>query len=304
MTQLANDNAHFDSATPFLIDDTNMRGVLVRLDYALNTILQKHDYPEPVSRLLGELIVLVAMLGEMLKFEGIITAQIKGSGSLGFLVADYAMGGKIRGYASIDEAHYKHVPDDLNDDELFKALLGSGYLAITIDHGEDMERYQGIVPLEGGSITELAAHYFSQSEQLETDFNIQIGQQLKDGEMQWCAGGMMVQQLPNPNSDIIEVDMADNWERIRLFLKTVHVDELIDPLLSPQQLLYRLFHEDGVWVYEQRHLEHRCRCSRKRTETIIRGMPKEDKAAMLVDGKITVTCQFCNNEEVFTVDEI
>jgi molecular chaperone Hsp33 len=286
-----------DSATPFIINDTNLRGTLVRLDSTLNEILTKHDYPEPVSRLLGEVLLLVSMLGETLKFEGIITIQIKSDGPIEFLVADYATGGKIRGYASIDAEKYAALPAGLPEEQQFKALIGEGYFAITLDQGADMQRYQGVVPLEGGSISELAETYFSQSEQLQTALNIKVGQQLKEGVMQWCGGGIMLQRLPET---IPTLEAEDVWEKAKIFLATIQIDELIDPLLKPETLLYRLFHEDGVWVYDPRHLIHQCRCSRQRAENILVNLTPEERESMLVGDEIIVTCQFCNKEEVFT----
>jgi molecular chaperone Hsp33 len=287
------DLSYSDSATPFLIHETNMRGALVRLDHALNEILTKHHYPDPVSRLLGEIIILSSMMGETLKFDGIITIQIKTDGPIEFLVADYVGGGKIRGYASMN--HEKYAALDGKDD--FASLIGEGYMAVTLDQGQDMERYQGIVTLEGDSISAIAEAYFRQSEQLQTLFNIKIGQQLKEGGMEWCGGGIMVQRLPS----IIPAQYVEEiWGKTKIFLDTIHSDELIDPLLLPQTLLYRLFHEDGVWVYQPRPLEHRCRCSRMRVENILRGFSSDERKAMYVDGTVTVNCEFCNSAELFT----
>ena len=282
-----------DSATPFLVNETNLRGTVVRLNHSLNHMLTLHAYPEPVSRLLGEAIILVSILGETLKFDGIITLQIKSVGAVNMLTADYASGGKIRGYASIDKERYEALDGntDLNN------MLGQGYLAITVDHGEDMERYQGIVSLEGDSISAMAEAYFAQSEQLRTAFNIKIGQHLQGDALEWCGGGIMVQSLPEKNPSL---HRDDDWEKIRLFINTVKSDELIDPQFSPKELLYRLFHEDGVWVYDARPLMHQCRCSRERAEGIINTIPEEELEELRVDGAITITCQFCNKEEVFT----
>lgn len=297
MTETPRAGGQSDSATPFLINETNLRGALVRLDSALNEILTKHHYPEAVSRLLGETIVLVSMLGETLKFEGIITVQVKTDGPIELLVADYSTGGKIRGYASVNPESFQAMPNGLTEAEQFKLLIGQGYLMITLDQGADMERYQGIVALEGKSIAEIAKAYFVQSEQVLTALNIKIGQQLKAGEMQWCAGGIMVQRLPE---SIPEEATEDIWDKTKLFLSTLKAEELIDPLLTPETLLYRLFHEDGVWVYDVRHLEHCCRCSRERAEGILKGLSAEERAELSENGQLVVTCQFCNKEEVFT----
>jgi len=282
-----------DCATAFLINETNMRGSLVRLNTSLNDILSQHDYPQAVSQALGEALILVSMFGENLKFDGIITLQIKSDGPIALLIADYMGGGNIRGYAELNQEQYEALAADHGFDQ----LLGEGYFAITLDQGADMERYQGIVALEGNSISALAEAYFRQSEQLDTLFNIKIGQQLVGNQMQWCGGGIMLQRLPD---EAHAFDSNEKWETAQLFLDTLSSAELIDPLVTAETLLHRLFHEDGVWVYPSKPLQHQCRCSRERIQHFVENMSAEERDEMMVDDEIIVTCQFCNKQEVFT----
>lgn len=290
-----------DIVLPFLINDTHLRGKVVRLSGVLNEILSKHAYPEPVSRLLGEMVVLVSLLGDMLKSKGLITLQAQTDGIVKLLVADYAVGGKIRAYARINEEHYHEAA---KEHITFDELLGKGYLVLTVDKGENTDLYQGIVELMGKNLSECVGNYFRQSEQLPTVMRIEVGQVYDGTEgMKWRGGGIMVQALPSDElGALVESGeiFDDQWNKTKIFVESVAADELIDPLISADNLLLRLFHEEGVWKYEPHKLVHSCRCSRTKARNILKSLSTEELNYLKVNEEIVVTCQFCNKEEVFT----
>lgn len=285
-----------DIILPFLINNTHLRGRVVRLGEALNEILTKHAYPEPISRLLGEMVVLVSLLGDTLKCEGVITLQAQTDGIIKLLVADYVAGGKIRGYARINEEKYEAAG---KQDITFEELLGKGYLVLTLDQGKHTAPYQGIVELEGNNLSECVGHYFRRSEQTPTVMQIEVGQ-VYDAEhgMKWHGGGIMVQALPSPEQN--EHMAEEQWNKTQIFVESVKADELIDPLISAEKLLMRLFHEEGVWKYAPQKLQHGCRCSREKAFNALKSLSTEEIKSLIVNELIVVNCQFCNKEEIFT----
>lgn len=311
MTPPDNDNGSgpfLDLIQPFLIDRSSIRGRMVRLGDVVDTILHRHNYPDAVSNLLGELLVITAMLGSKLKEDGILTIQLRGDGPVSLMVADCTAAGELRGYADFDADAMKALLKRKKP-PAFGQLVGKGYFAITLDPGADMERYQGIVNLEGESFTDCVKTYFESSEQIDVALKVGVGRSERpEGGMGWVAGGIMAQRMPTeggvPSSEI-RIDMfeperiSEDWNRAIALLGTVRDFELLDPALDPQRLLYNLFHEDGVWAFESRPVQVGCRCSRERIENVIRSMSDDDIAHLVVDGTITVTCQFCNKDEVF-----
>ncbi|NJM34374.1 MAG: Hsp33 family molecular chaperone [Rhodomicrobium sp.] len=293
-----------DYILPFQIESSGARGRLVRMGPAISDVLGKHDYPEAVSAILGEAMTLTAMLGASLKFDGKFILQTSSQGPISFLVAHYHAPGNIRGYASYDEAAFD---EDSPEKPSGGALLGEGHLAMTIDQGPEMERYQGIVPLEGGTLSEAADLYFRQSEQLPTFIKIAIARQYeggkdnKPGSWSWRAGGLMVQKLteeggaPRTNGH----DAEDAWTRSRLLAETVEDHELLDASLAPERLLYRLFHEEQVRAFPAMPISAFCQCSRERVEQMLENFSQEDIEDMTEDGKVKVTCQFCNTRYDF-----
>lgn len=301
-----------DLVQPFLIDKSSVKGKLVRLGESLDIILHRHDYPEVVSKLLGEMLVVISMLGASLKIDGLLTAQMKSDGPVRFLVADCTSEAEIRGYAEYDEDKLKALAAIKKPSEYtFKDIVGEGYLAITLDQGADMERYQGIVGLEGDSLIETLKSYYENSEQIDVALKVYVGQAYNDsGKLSWVGGGIMVQKLPEEGGikgpgkirlDALNEDVADdNWNRAVAFVGTVRDYELLDPTLPPRDLLFKLFHEDGVWAFDSKPYKIGCRCSRERIQNILLTMPVDDIEHIKVDGAIKVTCQFCNKEEIFT----
>lgn len=287
-----------DLVQPFQIEGPGLRGRLVRLGPAVDTILTRHEYPPAVARLLAEALTLAAALSAALKYDGIFTLQIKGAGPVKMLVADVTSDGALRGYAEVE--------GDVPAVEAAAAapiprLVGKGYLAFTVDQGRHTERYQGIVELTGDRLADSIDHYFRQSEQFAAAVRLAVGQG-EDGA--WRAGALMLQRLPDKERIVVREERDEDWRRAVTLMNSASEPELMDPALGPSDLLYRLFHEDGVRVFEPHGLAFGCRCSRERAARILASLPRGEVAELTVDGRVTVTCQFCNTTESFDETEI
>jgi molecular chaperone Hsp33 len=274
-----------DLLRPFQLERSALRGRLVRLGDALDRILTRHDYPEPVGQLLGELLVLAAALAGGLRFKGTFSLQAKGSGPVSLLLADYTHHGAMRGYARFDAERIDAGSD-------IAALLGDGRLALTVDQGDAGAAYQSIVELTGASLTECMQTYFRQSEQLKTGLKIAVGRVAENGTWHWRGGGLMVQRLADQP---VDDEHQEDWHRTMLLLGTATDAELLDPGLPADALLYRLFHEEGVRVFAPQDLRFGCRCTRERVEKLLQSFPDAEVEEMRQDdGLLVVTCQFCN----------
>ena len=295
-----------DLVQPFRIDPYALRGRLVRLGPTVDRILSQHDYPEPVAALLGEAVTLAIVLAGALKYEGVFTLQTKSDGPIRLVVADVSTAGAVRGYAQYDEAR---LPKAAIADATMGAspsvpdLMGAGYIAFTVDQGEHTERYQGIVELAGTTLAECAQHYFRQSEQLQAGLKLSVARAGENGA--WRAGGLMIQRVPPEGGyTVIADDVEDGWRRAMVLMSSATPAELVDPNLSPHRLLFRLFHEDGVRVFDIHPLEARCRCSRERIERILRSLPQDEIDDMRREGSATVTCEFCNTRYTFDREDL
>lgn len=292
---------------PFQLEVSSLRGRIVRFDTVLQEILTPHDYPEIVSQLLAETITLCSLLSSMLKYDGIFTLQTSGNGPISMLVADVTTEGAIRGCANYDEARLETVAKQLSafdvgesSDNHLAQLLGKGHIAFTVDQGGKMDRYQGIVELKGKSLVDCVQHYFSQSEQISTGIKMAVGK--RGGE--WRSAGLMLQHMPEEGGtrgvrDTSNLD-EDDWRRAMILMQSCTEDELLDPELDSHTILMRLFHEEGVRVFEPTQLEHKCRCSEEKVENVLVLMTDEDRAEMIVDGSIALTCEFCS--KTYTLD--
>jgi molecular chaperone Hsp33 len=297
-----------DVIQPFQIDPFALRGRLVRLGPTVNRILAQHDYPEPVATLLGEAITLAVLLAGALKYDGIFTLQTKGNGPVRMLVADVKTDGAVRGYAQYDAKRLGEVEPTASgisseDSPSVPNLLGTGYIAFTVDQGDDTERYQGIVEMVGSTLAECAQHYFRQSEQLQAGLKLAVARSGEEGA--WRAGGLMVQRVPPEGGHpLIGDDVEDAWRRVMVLMSSATAAELVAPDLPPRRLLWRLFHEEGVRVYQTHAVEARCRCSRERIAGILQAFPADDIDDMKKEAVTTVTCEFCNTRYEFAAEEI
>ncbi len=307
-----NDPRTDDLIQPFRIDPFALRGRLVRLGPTVDRILSQHDYPEPVAAILGEAITLAIVLAGALKYDGIFTLQTKSDGPVRLIVADVSTEGAVRGYAQYDQdrvcalgAHIRGRPPSqrVGASPSVPDLIGKGYIAFTVDQGEHTERYQGIVELIGATLAECAQHYFRQSEQIQAGIKLSAARSGADGA--WRAGGLMLQRVPPEGGyTIIADDVEDGWRRAMVLMSSATPAELVDPELSPHRLLFRLFHDEGVRVFETHPVEARCRCSRERIGRILRSFPAQDIEEMRQDEVTTVTCEFCNTSYQFAGEDL
>jgi molecular chaperone Hsp33 len=277
-----------DVIQPFQVEDAGVRGRLVRLGPALAAMLKPHAYPAPVATLLAETVTLAAVLASALKYDGIFTLQTQSDGPVGLMVADLTSGGDLRGYARFDEGRVAAAARG-DDGAIVPRLLGNGHLAFTVDQGPHTQRYQGITPLEGATIQECAQTYFRQSEQLETA--IVLAADIGGGDGGARSGALMVQRLPPDRR--LDDKAEDDWRRTVILMSGLGGAELLDAAATPSEILYRLYHEDGVRLYRARPVRHACRCSEKKVTRALRSFPKSEIAAMAVDGVVDVTCEFC-----------
>lgn len=276
-----------DFALPFQIEAPGFRGRLVRIERALAAAVARHEYPPPVASILAETMAMAAVLASCLKYDGIFTAQLRSDGPVHLIVVDVTSGGDIRGYARFAAervAALGRTPPSV------PRLLGAGQIVFTVDQVASGDRYQGITPLEGATLSECCQGYFRQSEQIETAI-ILCAAAAGDGAAPRRAAGLMLQRLPGEGGFGSGSD--DDWHRALVMMGSVTAAELLAAETPPAALLYRLFHEDGVRVYRQRPLRHRCRCSRERVERALRLFPEAELRSMLAEGRITVTCEFC-----------
>lgn len=288
-----------DCVRPFVIEAGNVRGRIARLNGALHKVLSRHDYPEPVSRLLGQTLVLSVMLSSALKYDGKFILQTKSDGPVSMIVADVTSDGEIRGYARYDEAALAEVDADAAEVAPVASLMGNGYLAFSVDQGPQTELYQGIVPLEGADLAACVLDYFSRSEQIETITEISVGRS-PFGE--WLGCGMMLQRLPDetlPEGVTVE-EAEDDWRRHKLLINSLTADEMLDLRLNGIDLIWRLFNEDEVRVAEERQIVARSECCRDRLLSAMQSFAREEIDDMMEEGRIEVTCEFCRAAFVFT----
>jgi len=303
-----------DETIPFAVEPLDVRGRVVRLGPSVDAILSRHGYPAPVARLLGEAAALTVLLGSSLKMEGRFQLQTRSNGPVDMLVVDFDAPDRIRAFARFDAQLLAEA--QAQGGTTPAALLGSGHLAFTIEQGEAMSRYQGVVALAGQGLEEAAHEYFRQSEQIPTMVRLAVAESLTGAGSSWRAGGLMVQFLPEASDgrrppdlppgdapegvEIAEPVEEEAWAEARALAGTVEDHELVDPLLSSERLLYRLFHERGVTVFDPRAIREACRCSDLRIRDMLRQFTPQERRDMIGDdGRIGVTCEFCSTHRDF-----
>ncbi len=283
---------------PFSLENSNVRGRMVRMGSVLTDIMKQHDYPAPVSALLSEVTTLCLMLSAMLKYEGVFSLQVKGEGAIKDLVADVTSEGAVRAYASFNKEQVEEAAKQQKaNDYHYYSLLGKGHMSFNVQSNIESESsYQGIVALQGTSIIEDVEHYFEQSEQIKTSFKLAVLPQ----DNHWRAGGIMIQHMPEDASGkTVEDDEAltENWNRTKLLLSTCKDGEILSPVLHSADLLYRLFHEEGTRVYPPQPVHFECRCSKERVEKMIKSLPRaEVDDVCKKEGSVNITCEFCSQE--------
>jgi len=280
-----------DLVAPFQIEAQPVRGRVVRLGPAVDEVLTRHAYPDAVANLLGEACALAALVGASLKFEGRLIVQAQGTGPVAYVVADYDTAGALRGYCRFDAERVAEVSGGFARPGA-GTLLGEGVFIMTVDQGPDMDRYQGVTPIDGETLALCAETYFAQSEQTPTRVRLAVGTADAGEGPHWRAGGLLIQ---NVAEDTARGPTEEAWNRAQAFFETVGEDELIDPTLPSETLLWRLFHEDGVRVFQPQALTGFCRCSHEKIVGMLRAFPPEERAEMVEpDGRIHVTCEYCS----------
>jgi molecular chaperone Hsp33 len=300
-----------DTVLPFQLDRTDIRGRVARLDGVLDNVLKQHNYPPIIEALVAEATLLTALIGQSIKLRWKLSLQIRGKGPARLIATDY-YGPKaegepalIRAYASFDEERLELEADPFSQ-------IGEGYFAVMIDQGEGTVPYQGFTPIAGGSISQCAETYFAQSEQLPTRFSVTYGKSAEPGRAaRWRAGGIMLQAMPGvgmsvaaeagsgeggllSHTDILDGDAGENWTRANVLLDTVDDLEMIGPLVTPSELLVRLFHEEGPRVFETQPVRFGCSCSEDKVRNTMSIYSQKDIQKMTTpEGTVTADCQFC-----------
>ncbi|MGR3542488.1 MAG: Hsp33 family molecular chaperone HslO [Hasllibacter sp.] len=298
-----------DTVLPFQLDASDIRGRVARLDGTLDRVLEQHDYPAPVERLVAEMALLTALIGTAVSPGWKLSLQVRGDGPARLIATDWVAPrtagdpGLLRAWASFDAARLDAAADPFGQ-------IGKGYFAILIDQGEGTQPYQGITPIAGGSLTACAQTYFAQSEQLPTRFHLSLGRDMAPGGAEsWRAGGVMLQHMPKASPHVTEAtgeggllaaadmlggDEGEDWSRANLLLDTVEDLELIGPSLQPTELLVRLFHEEGPRVFDPHPVQFGCTCSADRVRESLSIYSAKDIGHMTTDdGRVTADCQFC-----------
>lgn len=274
-----------DFILPFMISDHSANGRIVSLDATIQKITSLHNYPDKISELLAQLIVISCFLGQNLKKDGIITCQIQqGRGAVKLMVAEYMFGGHIRGYASFDEG-------GITEKTIFTDLVRDAILVVTVESGD--EKYQGIINLDEENLTKAFTKYLLQSEQIDSILLISTSLKYIFDEKIIASRGIILKKMPK--NDNISPD--DNWNRYKHFINSVSEPELMET--DEVELLSRLFHADGVLLFDKTKIEFKCRCSREKMENILKTIPDNEKEDLKIDGKISIKCQFCSHEENF-----
>lgn len=309
LSRQVSDLGQDDRILPFAVEPLDVRGRVVRLGSAVDNILMQHKYPAPVARVVGEAAALTVLLGSALKMEGRFQLQTKSDGFIDMLVVDFDAPDRIRAFARYDEKKLADAPKSGD-------LLGKGHLAFTIDRGSETSRYQGIVALEGQGLEAAAHQYFRQSEQIPTLVRLAVAESVTGDGAAWRAGGLMVQFLPGSPERQRRIDLDpgdapggykaetpepdDAWNEAQALAETIEDHELVDPTLSSERLLFRLFHERGVKVFAPQSVRDACRCSRDGIDAMLRRFTPQERTDMIGDdGKIGVTCEFCSTHRAF-----
>ncbi len=273
---------------PFTLNSAAVKGRMIKFDSQINIVLKQHDYPDNIAIILGELLMVGCLLGSQFKDEILLTLQLRMKEGNDYFVADYQYPGNIRGFARVKEDTVKKE---------YKNIIKDSILMVTIDR-KNSNRYQGIVEITNDNLAQAMEEYFQQSEQINTALKLKIGKiTLPDSEESWCGGGILIQKLPGK-------DEENKWNEAKLFFSTIKDHELIDPSLSIKDLLFAVYNEMEVCVYEQTEISHKCRCSLEKIEQVIFSIGYEEAIASIQEEKISINCEFCNKKYQLDKDQI
>ena len=301
-------NKNFDNCVSFHIEDGSFMGRLVRLDEVVNTIVSKHCYPKPVSAVIAESTALGALLASALKYDGLFTLQTKTSGPVSMVVVDITSDGTIRSCATFDEKRIQKAQELRKTEGEIEAaphLMGGGYLAFTVDQGKNTDLYQGVVELQGKTLTECALRYFKQSEQIETALQLFL-QVPSDENGRWKAAGIMLQKLPTTGGKIKEgTNLDEVWNEAITFMQSLKPEEVFDDTLTPEELLHRLYHSSKLTITKNKEYRFGCRCSRDKLMATLTSFGEEEINNLADDrNQITASCNFCSEKYIFDKGEL
>ncbi len=293
-----------DYIASFQLEKTPVYGRIVRFGPMIEKILSAHPYPETAACLLGEALLATALIGNRLKFKGKLILQAQGEGPVPMLVAEYTSMGTLRGFAkhddqalaSLQDKTIPHPPPNL------QALLGhKAHIILTLCPDDAQERYQSIVALEGETLAKALETYFETSEQMPTRMMMAMAQyDAGDGHLRWRGGGMLVQRYPDKNTENAE----ETWIYAKTIFSTLKAEEMVDPDLSSETLLYRLFHEEGVRMAPPSPLKAQCSCSGEKIAQFLASVPEKERLDLVRNGFITSHCEYCHKVFRFTEKEI
>lgn len=288
-----------DLVASFSLDMAPVRGRIARSSVgAIDPILRRHDYPRPVAMLLGEALTLAALVGSLVKVEHRLIVQAQGEGPVSLLVAEFRPPGSLRGYARVRESAMMTQAHRLAPRE----LIGAGSLSIMLEQDEESATYQGVVPLDGATLAACAENYFATSEQTETRIRLAVGEVISAGAAHWRAGGLLLQKIA---ADRVRGDPAEDWSRATMLMETVRDEELVDPDLDADRLVYRLFHQEGARKGERVALADRCTCNEERLAAVIKQFPPAEVRDLVEpDGLLHARCEFCGRAYTFTPERV
>jgi len=296
---------------PFQLENRVAQGRLVRLGETINKVLTARNYPKEVAVLLGELQVIAGLMSGVLKFDGVLSIQIRGDGAITLLLVDVTTDGQMRGLAKFDLEKLEKLNNNssIGPQQKVPRFLGSGFFALTVDQGPDSAPYQGVVSLEGATLVECAHNYLYQSAQLDAALKVVVSEVENKIGSAWRGGGVLLQKLAFSGVQSLSgktknLDIEEAWRKAVIFLGSCTNDEMLDPTLHPHNLLFRLFSEDGVRVFEPSPLYMKCRCSRERIQNVLVSFPRDEVVSMKVNGDVLVTCEFCNADYRFCESHI
>ncbi len=302
-------NKNFDKCISFYINDGAFLGRFVRFDNVINTILEKHSYPLPVSGALAESCTLGGLLSGLLKYEGLFTLQTKSSGPIDMVVVDVTSDGKMRACANFNAEHLKKAQTLRKTEgeiEETPNLLGNGYLAFTVDQGNKEQMYQGIVDLQGKTLSDCAMRYFKMSEQIETYLQLYV-KAPDNNNSQWQTAGIILQKVANEGGKDIfatEEEQAEAWNEALIFAKSLQIDEIFNNDITIEDILHRLYHNNKLVISAEKNYIFGCRCSREKLLHTIQSFSKEEINSMVKNNKITAECHFCSEKYVFEKGEV
>ncbi len=300
-------NKNFDNCVSFFISNGSYQGRIVRLNTVLDTILNKHSYPLPVSGVIAESSVLAAILSSSLKYEGLFTLQTQSNGPIPMIVVDVTSDGKIRACARFDEERLNKgqaLRKTSGQIEAAPHLMGAGHLAFTVEQNNQKDMYQGIVDLQGKNLAECALRYFKQSEQIDTSLKLFLKAPNTESPS-WIAAGIMLQKMPTSGGHEVDQSVAnENWNEACILMNSLSEEEVFNADLKSEELLHRLFHSHNLQITQNKEYSFGCRCSREKLLNTLNSFSQQDIATMIENGKITATCHFCSEEYIFAPSEL